>query len=29
MNYYRKNVDNTTNDLKLKMRDGCFYIKSK
>ena len=27
MNYYRKNVDNTTNDLKLKMQMAAFALK--
>ena len=27
MNYYRKNVDNTTNDLKLKMQMAAFTLK--
>ena len=27
MNYYRKNVDNTANDLKLKMQMGAFTLK--
>ena len=27
MNYYRKNVDNTTNDLKLKMQMAAFILK--
>ena len=28
MNYYRKNVDNTANDLKLKMQMAAFTLKS-
>ena len=27
MNYYRKNVNNTTNDLKLKMQMAAFTLK--
>ena len=27
MNYYRKNIDNTTNDLKLKMQMAAFTLK--
>ena len=27
MNYYRKNVDNTANDLKLKMQMAAFTLK--
>ena len=27
MNYYRKNVNNTTNDLKLKMQIGSLTVK--
>ena len=27
MNYYRKNVNNTTNDLKLKMQIGGLTVK--
>ena len=27
MNYYRKNVDNTANDLKLKMQLATFTLK--
>ena len=27
MNYYRKNVDNTANDLKLKMQKAAFTLK--
>ena len=29
MDYYRKNIDNTANNLKFKDADGCFYIKIK